>query len=102
MTKMRVVSPDKLRVYSERMHTKAVSMNFLNRFEEVGAVGKEGHIRGRIEEDWEGVPIIDLVRETIMMEESELYDAFSEQEPLHNIFSRLNSYGLCYTFLEIV
>lgn len=92
MTKMRVVSPDKLRVYSERMHTKAVSMNFLNRFEEVGAVGKEGHIRGRIEEDWEGVPIIDLVRETIMMEASELYDAFSEQERkefLFRIFSHL-------------
>jgi len=92
MTRMRVISPDKVRVYSERMQTKAVSMSFLNRFEECGAIGKEGHIRGRIEEDYEGVPITDLIREVIMMEESELYDTFSEQERkefLFRIFSHL-------------
>uniref|UniRef100_A0A7S3RSF1 Cilia- and flagella-associated protein 300 n=1 Tax=Strombidinopsis acuminata TaxID=141414 RepID=A0A7S3RSF1_9SPIT len=92
ITRLRVVSPDKARVYSERMSTKVTSMSFLNRFEECGAIGKEGHIRGRIEEDWEGVPISNLVREAIMMEESEMYDAFSEQERkefLLRIFSHL-------------
>jgi|ERR1712232_1243003 len=76
----------------ERMDTKVTSMSFLNRFEECGAVGKSGHIRGRLEEDWEGVPIVNLIREIILMEESELYDAFSEQdrrEFLFRIFSHL-------------
>lgn len=92
ITRLRVISPEKVRVFSERMRTQAVSMSFLNKFEDVGAIGKEGHIRGRIEEDFEGVPIVDLVRETILMEESEMYDAFSEQERkefLFRIFSHL-------------
>merc|ERR1712078_486609 len=67
-------------------------MSFLNKFEECGAIGHSGHIRGRIEEDFEGVPILNLIREVILMEESELYDAFSEKERkefLFRIFSHI-------------
>jgi len=91
-TRLRILSPPKVRVRWEKMSTKVTSMSFLNRFEECGAVGSSGHIRGRLEEDWEGVPIVNLIREAILMDESELYDAFSEQdrkEFLFRIFSHL-------------
>jgi len=78
--RLSVYSPEKVKVSYERMSTKVVSMSFLNKFEEVGAIGPSGHIRGRIEEDYDGVMINNLIREAIMMEESELYDAFTDQE----------------------
>jgi len=83
---LRVISPDKVQVRWQKMGTKVTSMSFLNRFEECGAIGKSGHIRGRLEEDFEGVPIVNLIREVILMEESELYDAFSEQERKEFLF----------------
>jgi len=92
LTGLRVVGPDRVRVHWEQMNTQAVSMSFLNRFEECGAIGPSGHIKGRIEEDFEGVPILNLVREVILMDESELYDAFTEKERkefLFRIFSHL-------------
>jgi len=92
LTGLRVGSPEKVHVGWERMSTKVTSMSFLNRFEECGAVGKSGHIRGRLEEHWEDVPINSLIREAILMDESELYDSFSEQdrkEFLFRIFQHL-------------
>jgi len=92
MTRMRVVSPDKVRVGWDQMSTKVVSMSFLNKFEECGAISHSGHIRGRIEEDFEGVPIVNLIREAILLEDSELYDTFTEKERkefLLRIFSHL-------------
>jgi len=91
-TSLRVTNAEKVCVTWERLDTKAVNMSFLDKFEAAGAVGSAGHIRGRVEEHWEGVPITDLVREVILMEESEMYDAFSEQERkefLFHIFSHL-------------
>merc|ERR1719190_55549 len=67
-------------------------MTFLNKFEDCGAICQSGHIRGRVEEDLDGVPICNLIREVIMCEESDLYDAFTEQERgefLFRIFSHL-------------
>merc|ERR1719198_1990388 len=92
LTGLRVLSADRVRVHWQQMGTQVVSMSFLNKFEECGAIGSSGHIRGRIEEDFEGVPILNLIREVILMDESELYDAFSEQdrkEFLFRIFSHL-------------
>lgn len=89
---IRVTCPDKVRVHWERVHTKTVSMGFLNKFEDAGAIGPSGHIRGRIEEDLDGVPICNIIREIILCEESELYDTFSEadrKEFLFRIFSHL-------------
>merc|ERR1719214_221685 len=74
------------------MLTQAVSMSFLNKFEDCGAIGHTGHIKGRVEEDLDGVPIHNLIREVILMEESEMYDAFSEKERkefLFRIFSHI-------------
>mmetsp|Transcript_21937 Transcript_21937/g.65405 ORF Transcript_21937/g.65405 Transcript_21937/m.65405 type:complete len:266 (-) Transcript_21937:119-916(-) len=89
---LRAFSPDKVKVKWERMSTKAVSMSFLNKFEECGAIGHSGHIRGRVEEDYEGVPICNLIREVVLCEDSDMYDFFSEQERrefLFRIFSHL-------------
>lgn len=96
MTRLRVLSPEKVAVRWEKMSTKVVSMSFFNKLEECGAVGQSGHIRGRLEEEWEGVPIVNLIREAILVEESELYDTFSEQERkefLFRIFSHLQFGG---------
>jgi len=92
LTGLRVISPDRVRVHGEKIGTQVVSMSFLNKFEECGAIGSSGHIKGRIEEDFEGVPILNLIREVILMEESELYDAFTEKERkefLFRIFSHI-------------
>merc|ERR1719198_2859351 len=92
LTRLRVLSPDRVRVHWQKMGTQVVSMSFLNKFEECGAIGHSGHIRGRIEEDFEGVPIVNLIREVILLEESELYDAFTEKERkefLFRIFSHI-------------
>jgi len=86
LSRMRVLSPEKVQVRWEQMSTKVTSMSFFNKFEEIGAVSASGHIRGRIEEDWEGVPIVNLIREAILMDESELYDAFSEAERREFLF----------------
>lgn len=91
-TKIRVMDPKKVKVHTEPVTTKALSMSFLNKFEDCGAISHTGHIRGRIEEDFEDVRITDLVREVIMMEESEMYDAFSKEERkelLFRIFSHV-------------
>lgn len=91
-TGLRVISADKVRVHWGKMATQVVSMSFFNKFEECGAIGHSGHIKGRIEEDFEGVPILNLIREVILMEESEMYDAFTEKERkefLFRIFSHL-------------
>jgi len=92
LTGVRVASTDKVKVHWGQMGTGVVSMSFLNKFEEAGAIGKSGHIKGRIEEDFEGVAINNLIREVILCEESELYDAFTEKERkefLFRIFSHL-------------
>lgn len=92
LTGVRVASADRVRVHWQPMGTQVVSMSFLNKFEECGAIGPSGHIKGRIEEDLDGVPILNLIREVMLMEESELYDTFSEKERkefLFRIFSHL-------------
>lgn len=92
LTRLRVLSADKVSVRWDKMSTKVVSMSFFNKLEDCGAVGKSGHIRGRLEEEWEGVPIVNLIREAILVDESEIYDTFSEQdrkEFLFRIFSHL-------------
>jgi len=91
-----VMNPQKMEVYTEELSTKATTMNFFNKFEENGAISKTGHIRGRLEEMHEDIPINSLIRETIFLEESELYDAFSEKdrrELLFRIFQHLNVGG---------
>merc|ERR1719330_372654 len=92
MPGIRIINPNKVRVFWERMSTKVVSMSFLNKFEDCGGIGPSGHIRGRIEEDFEGVPINNIIREVILCEDSDLYDTFSQQdrkEFLFRIFSHL-------------
>ncbi|CAJ1452766.1 unnamed protein product, partial [Effrenium voratum] len=80
MTSARVFSPSKVSVRWQEMSTKVVSMSFFNKLEEAGCISSSGHIRGRLEEDWEDVPIVNLIREAILMEESELYDTFSPED----------------------
>eukprot|EP00927_Polykrikos_kofoidii_P080111 TRINITY_DN76996_c0_g1_i1.p1 TRINITY_DN76996_c0_g1~~TRINITY_DN76996_c0_g1_i1.p1 ORF type:complete len:266 (+),score=57.03 TRINITY_DN76996_c0_g1_i1:127-924(+) len=92
LTRLRVFDFKKVRVFSEKLSTKAVSMEFFNKFEECDAISHTGHIRGRLEEDYEGVPILNMVREAILVEDSDIYDTFSSQdrkEFIFRIFSHL-------------
>merc|ERR1719487_2758435 len=47
------VGPDSMQAMLDAFFRdrEVVSMKFLNKFEECGAVGHAGHIKGRIEED---------------------------------------------------
>jgi len=95
-TGISVLSPNKLQLEYEKLNTKVTGMSFFNKFEECGAISHTGHIRGRFDEDFEGIPMINLIREAIYMEESELYDAFSQKdrnELLFRIFQHLNVGG---------
>jgi len=85
-TGVRVLSPPKVSVQWEKMNTKVVSMSFFNKLEEAGCISSSGHIRGRLEEDWEDVPIVNLIREAIMVEESEIYETFSAEERREFLF----------------
>ncbi|KAF4657864.1 hypothetical protein FOL47_008287 [Perkinsus chesapeaki] len=38
-----------------------------------------GRIQGRLEEDWEGIPLYDTLREALVCEDSELYEVFSKK-----------------------
>lgn len=91
-----VLSVDKVNVFSEALSTNATSLSFFNKLEECGAISKDGDIRGRLEEMFEGIPITNLIREAMLLEESELYDAFSKRdrrEFLYRIFLHLNIGG---------
>ncbi|CAK9007999.1 unnamed protein product, partial [Durusdinium trenchii] len=91
-TGVRVISPSKVAVQWQPMSTKVVSMSFFNKLEDAGCISSSGHIRGRLEEDWEDVPIVNMIREAMLMEESELYETFSPEdrrEFLFRIFQHL-------------
>jgi hypothetical protein len=86
VSQMRVTDAKKINLSATKILTGTVNMNFFNKFEEIGAISHTGHISGRIEEDWEGVPINNLIREAILMEESEIYDAFSKEDRKEFLF----------------
>jgi hypothetical protein len=100
-----VLEPKKVKVRMEELTAKQVSLAFLRQLETAGCISQTGHIRGRLEEDYEGVPMWDLVREAMVMEESELYDAFSTEdrkELLFHIFQRLVLGGAMNQYEEYV
>jgi hypothetical protein len=100
-----VINRDKLKVKYDEISTKQVSLGFLRQLEDAGCISQNGHIRGRIEEDYEDVPISDTVREVLFMEESELYDTFSKEdrkEFLLHIFKRLVLGGALNQYEEYV
>jgi len=92
ISQIRLTDAKKVSISASKILTNTVNMSFFNKFEDIGAISHTGHISGRIEEDFEGVPIHNLIREAILMEESELYDAFSREdrkEFLFRIFSHV-------------
>mmetsp|Transcript_16000 Transcript_16000/g.40618 ORF Transcript_16000/g.40618 Transcript_16000/m.40618 type:complete len:156 (-) Transcript_16000:61-528(-) len=71
-------------------------MQFFDKLEQAGLVSHNGHIKGRIEEDFEGIPLVNKIREAAFDEGSELYDTFWESdrlEFLYRIFIHLNVGG---------
>lgn len=86
LTRLRITSPGKVKCRWDKIGTKTVTMSFFNKFQDCGAISSSGHIQGRLEEDFEGIPIINLIREVMLLEESELYDHFSEQERKEFLF----------------
>mmetsp|Transcript_3771 Transcript_3771/g.5807 ORF Transcript_3771/g.5807 Transcript_3771/m.5807 type:complete len:156 (-) Transcript_3771:94-561(-) len=71
-------------------------MQFFDKLQQAGLVSHNGHIKGRIEEDFEGIPLVNKIREAAFDEGSELYDTFSESdrlEFLYRIFIHLNVGG---------
>ncbi|CEL98580.1 unnamed protein product [Vitrella brassicaformis CCMP3155] len=63
------------------MRTSKTRMSFLSEpLVNGGIVSESGHIKGRLEEDYEGIPIVNMLRECLLMEESEHWEVFSEQD----------------------
>jgi len=84
--------PAKAVVQYEKLTTEETNMQFFDRLREAGAISDTGHIRGRLDEYIDDIPISDLVREALLLEESELYDTFTpadRQELLFRVFKHL-------------
>eukprot|EP00916_Digyalum_oweni_P012564 GHVL01020761.1.p1 GENE.GHVL01020761.1~~GHVL01020761.1.p1 ORF type:complete len:240 (-),score=30.79 GHVL01020761.1:851-1570(-) len=75
----------------EEMLTTATNMSFITeQLKSGGVVTRSGAILGRFEDDYEGIPLYDLLRESLVMNESEHYNIFSlsdRKELLFCIFS---------------
>ncbi|CAD7937339.1 unnamed protein product [Amoebophrya sp. A120] len=75
-----VLAPAKLEVEVEDISTAETSMRLFEKLEECGAVGKTGHIKGRLDEFVNDVVVNSLIREVFYMEESDLYDVYTEKD----------------------
>merc|ERR1712194_343848 len=75
-----VLKPSALEVELEDIGTDETSMALIERLEECGAVGKSGHIKGRLDEYVDDIIVNSLIREVFFMEESELYDTYSKKD----------------------
>jgi len=87
-----VTNPTKIEVAYEPIKTTATTLQFLRRFEEAGLISSNGHIKGRFDEDFEGIMISDLIREAIYLQESEHYELYNEaerEEFLFHIFKNM-------------
>ena len=86
MTNVSVTSTDKLRVDYSKLSTQQTSLKMFRKLEENDIVMDCGRIRGRLEEDYEGVPIYDVLRESLYVEESEKFEVFSTQDRRELLF----------------
>lgn len=75
-----IISPPKLNPKFEELGNTQLSMAVIRKLETEGIVHRTGKICGRLEEDCEGVPLWDMVRETLLLEESEHYPVLSEDD----------------------
>jgi len=85
-TKTRVISSAKLNASFEIMSTLQTSLKFFRTLEENDVVMDCGRIRGRLEEDYEGIPIYDVLREALFLPDSEKFAAFSSQDRKELLF----------------
>jgi hypothetical protein len=75
-----IISPGKIKPRYEELLNKQITMQVIRQLETEGLVGRTGKICGRLEEDCEGVPLWDMVREALLLEESEHYPVLSEDD----------------------
>jgi len=75
-----IISPPKIAPRFTELGNTQLSMAVIRKLETEGLVHRNGKICGRLEEDYEGVPIWDMVREALLMEESEHYEVLSEDD----------------------
>jgi len=71
-----------------QISTKETSMGLLERLEdkEIGAIGANGHIKGRLDEFIGDITVNNVIREVLFMEESDLYDTYSDAERKEFLF----------------
>jgi len=104
-TNIRIISRTKLETNFDSISTAQTSLKMFRTLEENDIVMDCGKIRGRLEEDYEGVPIYDILRESLLMEDSEKYAAFSEvdrKEFLFRIFKHIVTGGAANQYEDSV
>ena len=85
-TSVYVTSSEKNTVAYEKLSTQQTSLKMFRSLEENDIVMDCGRIRGRLEDDYDGVPIYDILRECLYVEESDKYDAFTQQDRKELLF----------------
>ncbi|KAF4665739.1 hypothetical protein FOZ61_010546 [Perkinsus olseni] len=94
------------KVEMEQLTVKHTDMSIFHVLTEKRIVNAAtGRIQGRFEEDWEGIPLYDTLREALVCEESELYETFPEtirQELLFKVFLHVVIGGASNQYEEIV
>jgi len=104
-TNLRIISKTKLTTTYRSVSTAQTSLKMFRSLEENDIVLDCGRIRGRLEEDYEGVPIYDILRESLYIEESEKYSAFSDSdrnEFLFKIFKHVVTGGAANQYEDSV
>mmetsp|Transcript_2002 Transcript_2002/g.4656 ORF Transcript_2002/g.4656 Transcript_2002/m.4656 type:complete len:300 (+) Transcript_2002:226-1125(+) len=75
-----VLAPRKLQLDIADISTAETSMCLFQKLEDCGAIGASGHIKGRLDEYVGDIIVNSLIREVFYMEESDLYDTYTEKE----------------------
>jgi hypothetical protein len=81
-----VTSNDKLDVTIDPIGTARTSLKMFRSLEDHDIIMGGGAIRGRLEEDHDGIPIYDELRECLFLEDSEKFAAFSTQDRKEFLF----------------
>lgn len=63
-----------------RLSCSELNLNLLDCLEERGLVGKEGYIKKTMGELWNGVEIVDKVREALIVQDSDDFDVFDSEK----------------------
>eukprot|EP00357_Protocruzia_adherens_P023585 CAMPEP_0114981610 /NCGR_PEP_ID=MMETSP0216-20121206/5636_1 /TAXON_ID=223996 /ORGANISM="Protocruzia adherens, Strain Boccale" /LENGTH=196 /DNA_ID=CAMNT_0002343293 /DNA_START=51 /DNA_END=641 /DNA_ORIENTATION=+ len=87
-----IASEDIKKINFTELKTNAMNMSYFDKFKEANIITDQNYIKKTYEEYHEGIQIADLLKQALLIEESENYDLYTEDEKkefLFHVFKRL-------------